>query len=48
MYFIKNNRINFLIVLFGILLTLFQLLYNRSLWVDEAMLALNIIKKTQK
>lgn len=34
-----------LILLGGVFLSLWQFLYNRSLWIDEAMLALNIIHK---
>jgi hypothetical protein len=34
-----------LLLVAGVLLSLFQFLYNRSLWFDEAMLALNIINK---
>ncbi|MDR2125925.1 MAG: glycosyltransferase family 39 protein [Prevotellaceae bacterium] len=35
-----------LLLIAGVVLSLLQFLYNRSLWVDEAMLALNIIHKT--
>jgi hypothetical protein len=44
-----QNRINYehlilkLILLSGLALSVFQFIYNRSLWVDEANLALNII-----
>ncbi len=31
------------LVIFGVLLAFTQFIYNRSLWLDEAMLALNII-----
>lgn len=47
-----NNKFRFekisanIILLFGVILVLFQLLYNRSLWGDEAKLALNIINKS--
>ncbi|MDR0349578.1 MAG: hypothetical protein LBH90_08840 [Tannerella sp.] len=34
-----------LIIILGITVSLIQFLYNRSLWIDEAMLALNIINK---
>ena len=34
------------ILVFGILVRLIQYLSNRSLWIDEAMLALNIVKKS--
>lgn len=47
-----NNKFRFekisanIILLFGVILVLFQLLYNRSLWGDEPKLALNIINKS--
>jgi len=34
------------IICFGIVLRLVQYLYNRSLWLDEAMLALNIVNRS--
>jgi hypothetical protein len=40
-----ENIVIVLILTAGVLLSLFQFLYNRSLWLDEAMLALNIIHK---
>lgn len=43
--FFKLKQIFYLIVLTGIFLATFQYFYNRSLWLDEAMLSLNIINK---
>jgi hypothetical protein len=43
-YSIENVAIVALLAA-GVLLSLFQFLYNRSLWADEAMLALNIIQR---
>jgi hypothetical protein len=35
----------YLIVFIGVFLAIYQFIYNRSLWLDEAKLALNIINK---
>lgn len=35
----------YLIIFFGVFLAIYQFLFNRSLWLDEASLALNIINK---
>jgi hypothetical protein len=43
-YSIENIVIMALLAV-GVLLSLFQFLYNKGLWLDEAMLALNIINK---
>jgi 4-amino-4-deoxy-L-arabinose transferase-like glycosyltransferase len=40
------NRISFVIIGFGILVRLVQYLFNRSLWNDEAALALNIVNRS--
>lgn len=41
----KYNIINYSIIIFGIVLCLIQFLYNRSLWLDEAFVANNIISR---
>ena len=40
------DRISFVIIGFGILVRLVQYLFNRSLWNDEAALALNIVNRS--
>jgi photosystem II stability/assembly factor-like uncharacterized protein len=49
MNFLKNNNFENvlikIIIIAGFILTGYQFLYNRSLWIDEAMLASNIINK---
>jgi hypothetical protein len=42
----KSQNLLWCIICFGILLRITQYLSNRSLWVDEAMLALNIIHRS--
>ncbi|MCM8787160.1 MAG: hypothetical protein NC935_03810 [Candidatus Omnitrophica bacterium] len=44
----SSNTFPYIIIYFGILLRLFQYLYNRSLWLDEAKLALNIVNCSLK
>lgn len=47
--FSNNNliiKISWLIISFGIMVRLIQYIYNRSLWADEAVLALNIINRS--
>jgi len=39
-------RIFQFIILSGVFLSLYQFVFNRSLWLDEAMLSLNIVSKT--
>ena len=41
-----GRGIVWIIIGLGIFLRLFQYLHNRSLWLDEASLALNLIEKT--
>jgi len=41
----KSQLFLILLVASGFALSIFQFLYNRSLWLDEAALSLNIIKK---
>ncbi|MCK4664378.1 MAG: glycosyltransferase family 39 protein [Bacteroidales bacterium] len=41
----KNNWVVVLIALFGVIIAFIQFVSNRSLWLDEAMLALNIINR---
>jgi hypothetical protein len=40
------NKLIWIIIIIGIILRLVQYLYNRSLWMDEAMLSLNIIDRS--
>jgi len=40
------NRVSWLIILFGLWLRLDQFLFNRSLWLDEAFIAVNFIDKS--
>ncbi len=40
------EKISLLIICFGILVRVIQYLYNRSLWADEAVLALNIVNRS--
>ena len=40
------QRLSFIIICFGILVRLVQYLFNRSLWADEAVLALNIVNRS--
>ena len=40
------QRLSFILLLSGIFLYFYQYLSNRSLWLDEAMLALNIIHRS--
>ena len=40
------RRVVWIIIGLGIILRLVQYLYNRSLWLDEASLALNVIEKS--
>ena len=42
----KIKQISWLIIVFGITVRLVQYLSNRSLWVDEAVLALNIVNRS--
>ncbi len=49
-HYFKNPQfilyaIFYLVIFIGILLAVYQFIFNRSLWIDEAMLALNIIKR---
>ena len=44
--FIYSPKIAWIIIGFGILIRLIQYLYNRSLWADEAVLALNIVNRS--
>ncbi len=41
----KNNWVVVLIALFGVIIAFIQYVSNKSLWLDEAMLALNIINR---
>lgn len=45
-YFFYPQRLPWTIIGFGILVRLAQYLYNRSLWNDEAALALNIVNRS--
>ena len=40
------EKISLIIICFGILIRVIQYLYNRSLWADEAVLALNIVNRS--
>jgi hypothetical protein len=40
------QRVSLIIICFGILVRLVQYLFNRSLWADEAVLALNIVNRS--
>lgn len=42
---LRSRELIFLLVIIGVLLRVAQYLANRSLWIDEAWLALNIIKR---
>ncbi len=44
--FYASNKLLMIIILFGIILRLGQYLFNRSLWLDESYLTLNIINKS--
>ncbi len=41
-----SEKISLVIICFGILIRVIQYLYNRSLWADEAVLALNIVNRS--
>ena len=43
---VSYQRLSFIIICFGILVRLVQYLFNRSLWADEAVLALNIVNRS--
>jgi hypothetical protein len=43
--FILSSRFHYLLISIGIVIRLRQYLFNRNLWVDEAMIALNVIQK---
>ncbi len=42
----SSPKLAWIIISFGILIRLIQYLYNRSLWADEAVLALNIVNRS--
>ena len=42
----SRQRLILAIICFGILVRLVQYLFNRSLWADEAVLALNIVNRS--
>lgn len=44
--FFYSPKLPLLIICFGILVRLVQYLFNRSLWADEAVLALNIVNRS--
>ena len=44
--FFSSPKLAWIIIGFGILIRLIQYLYNRSLWADEAVLALNIVNRS--
>ncbi len=44
--FCNNKKLSWLIITFGVLLYFRGYLFNRSLWIDEARLALNIINRS--
>ena len=39
-------KLSWIIIIFGIIVRLIQYIYNRSLWADEAVLALNILNRS--
>ena len=41
----KTNNTIIVVMLLGVILSLIQFLYNKSIWLDEAMLSLNIINR---
>jgi hypothetical protein len=43
---LSSPKLTWIIIGFGILIRLIQYLYNRSLWADEAVLALNIVNRS--
>ena len=45
-WLLSNQTVLWAFVVLGILLRLRQYLFDRSLWVDESMLALNIIRRS--
>ncbi|HXU28003.1 MAG TPA: hypothetical protein VN698_12305, partial [Bacteroidia bacterium] len=42
----KLHQVTIAVMLLGVALSLIQFLYNRSIWLDEAMLSLNIINRS--
>ncbi|MDY6896776.1 MAG: glycosyltransferase family 39 protein [Cyanobacteriota bacterium] len=42
----SSEKISLVIICFGILIRVIQYFYNRSLWADEAVLALNIVNRS--
>jgi hypothetical protein len=42
----KLRNITIAVMLLGVVLSLIQFLYNRSIWLDEAMLSLNIVNRS--
>ena len=42
----SSDKVSFVIICFGILIRLIQYFFNRSLWADEAVLALNIVNRS--
>ena len=45
-FFLENQILSYLIIAFGVAVRLVQYLSNRSLWADEAVLALNIVNRS--
>ncbi|MGD1701049.1 glycosyltransferase family 39 protein [Dapis sp. BLCC M229] len=45
-FFLENQILPYLIIAFGVAMRLIQYLANRSLWADEAVLALNIVNRS--
>jgi len=41
-----ENSVLLLVIMIGIFISIFQILYNRSLWLDESYLALNIMNRS--
>src|SRR3989338_11217817 len=42
----NSDKLPFIIILIGIIFRFYRYLYNKALWLDEAMLSLNIVERS--